>query len=90
MAAGMARASLFLTVVMSLLSVRLLSLYLVFAIDSNVVDAGFIVVLEMQILKMISVDVTIKVTPARMLFFLIARECCILLIICVCICFRTI
>lgn len=54
---------------MSLSSVRLLSLYLVFAIDSNVVDAGFIVVLEMQILKMISVDVTIKVTPARMLFF---------------------
>ncbi len=39
-----------LTVVMSLSSVRLLSLYLVFAIDSNVVDgggAGFIVVLEM-------------------------------------------
>ncbi len=69
MAGGMARASLFLTVVMSLSSVRLLSLYLVFAIDSNVVDAGFIVVLEMQILKMISVDVTIKVTPARMLFF---------------------
>lgn len=61
MAGGMARASLFLTVVMSLSSVRLLSLYLVFAIDSNVVDAGFIVVLEMQILKMISVDVTIKV-----------------------------
>lgn len=82
-----------LTVVMSLSSVCLLSMYLVFAIDSNVVDGGgacFIVVLEMLILKMIRVDVTIKVTPARMLLFLIERESCIWLIICVCICFRTI
>lgn len=54
---------------MSLLSVRLLSLYFVFATDLNVIvvvsDHFNNIGLEMQILKMNSVDVTIKVTHAR-------------------------
>lgn len=54
---------------MSLLSVRLLSLYFVFATDLNIIvvvsDNFNNIGLEMQILKMNSVDVTIKVTHAR-------------------------
>lgn len=54
---------------MSLLSVRLLSLYFVFATDLNVIvvvsDNFNNIGLEMQILKMNSVDITIKVTHAR-------------------------